>query len=140
MKKDGVLVRDVMSREVVTVRRNDQLALSDGAMQEHRVRHIPVLDDDDLLCGIISQRDLFRGMLLRSIGFGTRAEERLLESFAVKDAMIDDVFSTAADTPLKDAAALMLEHKIGCLPVVEGEGKVVGILTESDFVKLATAS
>lgn len=140
MKKDGVLVRDVMSREVVTVRRNDQLAVPDGAMQEHRVRHIPVLDDDDLLCGIISQRDLFRGMLLRSIGFGTRAEERLLESFAVKDAMIDDVFSTAADTPLKDAAALMLEHKIGCLPVVEDEGKVVGILTESDFVKLATAS
>lgn len=134
MGKRNLVVRDVMSTDVFTLDRNDKLSVADDVMKQRRIRHIPILDRDDELCGIITQRDLFRGILLRSLGFGSRAEEKMLASLSVKDAMIDDVLTTSPDTPLTDAANLMLEKKIGCLPVVE-KNRLVGLISESDFVK-----
>jgi CBS domain-containing membrane protein len=87
-----------------------------------------------VLCGILSHRDLFRGALLRSLGYGQRAEQKLLDSLAVKDAMRDEVVTISPKSTLSDAANLMLSNKIGCLPVVEGE-RLVGIISEADFVK-----
>ncbi|RIL04810.1 MAG: CBS domain-containing protein [Proteobacteria bacterium] len=130
-------VRDCMTHEVATVRRNDQLTLADDLMRLGRVRHTPVLDDrgDDLV-GILSQRDLFRGALARALGYGAHAQQKVLGMLVIKDVMTSDPVTTTPDTPLADAARVMLERKIGCLPVVE-DGKLVGILTESDFLRLA---
>lgn len=136
MSAGGRTVGEVMTREVVTLGRNDVLSVPDDLMRAKRIRHLPVLDDDGMLCGIISQRDLFRGALLRALGYGSRAEERLLASVQVKEAMTEEPRTVAPDTPLRDAARLMREAKIGALPVVE-DGRLVGILTESDFVALA---
>jgi len=130
-------VRDLMSAEVATVRRNDKLVIADDLMNLGRIRHTPVLDDDgDEVVGILSQRDLFRGALARAIGYGSHAQQKLLNQLAVKDVMTTDPVTTTPDTPLAEAARLMLERKIGCLPVVE-RGRLIGILTESDFVRLA---
>lgn len=129
-------VGDVMSDDVQTALRNDPLALADQRMQKGRIRHLPVLDEDGLLCGILSQRDLFRGALLRALGYGSRAEEHLLQKMLVKEAMIEDPVTTTPDTPLAEAARVMVERKLGCLPVVD-DGQLVGILTEGDFVRLA---
>lgn len=130
-------VRDLMTREVATVRRNDQLALADDLMRLGRIRHMPVLDDhaDDLV-GVLSQRDLFRGGLARALGYGAHAQDRLIATLVIKDVMTVDPITTTPDTPLADAARLMSERKIGCLPVVEGT-KLVGLITESDFLRLA---
>jgi len=130
-------VRDLMSAEVATVRRNDKLVIADDLMNLGRIRHTPVLDDEgDEVVGILSQRDLFRGALARAIGYGSHAQQKLLNQLAVKDVMTTDPVTTTPDTPLAEAARLMLERKIGCLPVVE-RGRLIGILTESDFVRLA---
>lgn len=134
MGNRNLVVGDVMSRDVFTLNRNEKLSVADDVMKQRRIRHIPVLDGDDGLCGIITQRDLFRGILLRSLGFGSRAEEKMLDSLSVKDAMHDDVITTSPDTPLADAADLMLSSKVGCLPVVDGE-RLVGLISEADFVK-----
>lgn len=134
MGKGNLCVEDVMSRELFTLGRNDKLSVADDLMKQKRIRHIPVLDGDGALAGIITQRDLFRGTLLKSLGYGTRAEERLLESLVIKDAMHEDVITTTPDTPLADAARLMMEKKIGCLPVV-AEGRLVGLISEADFVE-----
>jgi CBS domain-containing membrane protein len=134
MGKPNLVVGDVMSRDVFTLERNEKLSVADDVMKQRRIRHIPVLDRDGDLCGIITQRDLFRGILLRSLGFGSRAEERMLDSLSVKDAMHEDVITTSPDMPLADAADLMLSSKVGCLPVVEG-GRLVGLISEADFVK-----
>ena len=134
MGKRNLVVADIMSRDVFTLGRNDKLSIADDVMKQKRIRHIPVLDGDGDLCGIITQRDLFRGILLRSLGFGSRAEEKLLDSLSVKDAMHEDVITTSPDTPLADAADLMLSSKVGCLPVVDGE-RLVGLVSETDFVK-----
>jgi len=128
-------VRDVMSREVHTVKRNDELAIADALMKQERVRHLPVLDEDGEVCAVVSQRDLFRGALLRALGFGSRAEELMLKQVAVKEAMSREIQTTTPDTPVADAARLMIDRKIGCLPVIENR-KLVGIVTETDFVRL----
>lgn len=134
MSKRNLRVEDVMSRELFTLGRNDTLSVADDLMKQKRIRHIPVLDADGALAGIVTQRDLFRGILLRSLGYGSRAEEKLLESLVVKDAMHDDVVTTTPDTPLADAARVMLDKKIGCLPVIE-DNRLVGLISEADFVE-----
>ena len=135
MINDQLKVADVMVSEVKTVGRNDKLTSADDIMKQDRIRHLPVLDQDGNLCGIVSQRDLFRGMLLRTLGYGTYLEQKMLDTHAIKEAMIDRVHTTTPDTSLQEAARLMTTHKVGCLPVVDN-GKLVGILTEEDFVKL----
>ena len=130
-------VRDLMSREVQTLGRNDVLTLADDLMSQGRIRHLTVLDDDGGVVGIVSQRDLFKGALARALGYGQHAQERVISQLVVKEVMTNDPVTTTPDTPLSDAAALMLEHKIGALPVL-ASGRLAGILTESDFLKTFT--
>lgn len=133
-----VSVRDLMSHEVTTVRRNDRLSLVDDVMRLGRIRHLPVIDDDDetKLVGLVSLRDVFRGSLARALGYGTRAQQKLLDMLFVKEVMTTELVTTTPDTPLVEAARLMANRKLGCLPVLEN-GRLVGILTEGDFVILA---
>lgn len=135
MAQDLLRVKDVMSREVQVVKRNDQLSVADTLMKQGRIRHLPVLDEDGLVCAVVSQRDLFRGALLRALGYGARAEDTMLRQVPVKEAMSAEIHTIGPDATVADAARIMVERKIGCLPVVEGE-KLVGIVTETDFVKL----
>ncbi len=133
-----MLVLHVMTREVTTLKRNDKLTIADDVMRLGRIRHMPVLEDDDQgLAGIVSQRDLFRGALVRALGYGEVAQRRVMNTILVKEVMTTDVVTTSSDTPLAEAARQMVERKIGCFPVMDN-GELVGILTESDFVELAT--
>jgi CBS domain-containing protein len=132
-------VRDQMSAEVTTLQHNDALVIADDVMRLGRIRHLPVLDDDQRLVGIVSQRDLFRGALARSLGYGTHAQQKLLGQLIVKEVMTSDPVTIGPDAPIAEAAALMIQHKIGCLVVMAGE-ELVGLLTEGDFVAaVATA-
>ncbi|MFZ5894529.1 MAG: CBS domain-containing protein [Myxococcota bacterium] len=130
-----ILVRDVMTRDVVTLGRNDKLLVADDLMRLGRIRHLPVVDEDGELAGIVSQRDLFHSGLIKALGYGTHAQRQALDMVVVKEAMRTQVVTTELDTPLRDAAKVMLERKIGCLVVLD-QGRIAGILTESDFVKL----
>jgi CBS domain-containing protein len=97
------------------------------------VRHVLVVDEEGGLQGVVSQRDLFHGGLLRALGYGTRAKQQALDSLLIKEAMKTEPITTTPDATLQSAARLMAEHKIECLPVLEG-GRIVGIVTEGDFV------
>ncbi len=130
------IVEDLMSRNVKTLDRNDRLTLAEDLMQASRIRHLPVVNDRGRLVGILSQRDLFHSALVRALGFGTNAKDKMLSGIPVKNVMHDQVVTTTPDTPVADAARLMMEHKVGCLPVLRGE-ELVGILTEGDFVAAA---
>jgi CBS domain-containing protein len=127
-----------MTRDVVTLERNDKLLVADDLMRLGRIRHLPVVDEDGRLAGIVSQRDLFHSGLIKALGYGSHAQRKALDMVVVKEAMQTEVVTTTPDTPLRDAARLMLERKIGCLVVLD-EQRIAGILTESDFVKLAAA-
>lgn len=126
-------VQDLMTPDPKTLERNESLTVADELMQMQRLRHLPVLDEDGSVVGVVSQRDLFRSALARAIGYGTHAQDRVMESLLVKEVMSEHPIIVAPDTPLEAAARLMIERKVGCLPVVKKD-KLVGILTETDFV------
>ena len=129
-------VRDVMTADPTTLKRNDRLTLADDIMRLGRVRHLPVVDDDDqTVVGIVTQRDLFRDALAQALGYGRHAQRKLLDTLSVKDVMATEVVTASPDASLVEAAKILTERKIGCLPVVEN-GKLIGILTEGDFVAL----
>ena len=134
---ESLRVRDVMTPDVTTLQRNDMLTLADDIMRLGRIRHLPVLDEDGQLAGILTQRDLFRGALAKALGYGERAQRQLMDTLVVKEVMTAEVLTTTPDTPLAEAAKVLVERKIGCLPVVDG-GRLIGIITEADFVALAT--
>jgi len=136
MNTKTLQVRDVMTKDVVTLGRNEKLSVADDVMRLGRIRHLPIVDDDGALAGIVSQRDLFHSGLLRALGYGSHAKQRALDLLVLKEAMKTDVATISPAAPLVDAAKLMMERKIGCLVVTEGKA-IVGILTETDFVKLA---
>jgi CBS domain-containing protein len=130
-------VRDVMTTDVTTLRRNEKLTLAEDIMQLGRIRHLPVTADDNEseLVGIVSQRDLFRGALAHALGYGEHGRRKILDTLLIKDVMATDVVTTSPDALLVEAARALVERKIGCLPVVE-KSQLVGILTEGDFVAL----
>jgi CBS domain-containing membrane protein len=132
-------VRDLMTATVHTVGRNDKVSEADALMERERVRHLPVVDESGDLAGIVSRRDIFRTALKRTLGYGTTAQDRLFGLLSVKEVMTTAVETVAADAPAAEAARRMIEKKISALVVVEGE-RIVGMLTEADFVRHVAAA
>lgn len=138
MTDDSLLVRDVMTKDVVTLERNDRLLVADDLMRLGRIRHLPVVDETGALAGIVTQRDLFHSGIEKALGHGY-TQRSAPDMVVVREAMKVDVVTTTPDTPLRDAARRMREREIGCLVVVD-DGRIAGILTETDFVKLLARS
>jgi CBS domain-containing membrane protein len=128
-------VGEVMTSELLLIEQNEPLARADELMRSGGVRHILAVDEDGALLGVLSQRDIFHGGLIKALGFGTRARQQALDSLRVKDAMTADPVTTTPEVPIGAAARLMVERKFGCLPVLDAD-RLVGILTESDFARI----
>jgi len=126
------LVRDIMVKEVATLDVNDELSLANDIMRLGRIRHLPVVDGHKLV-GIISERDLFRSSLAQALGYGTKATRDLMKTIRIKDIMVSAVVTVPPDMPLGEAVKLMVDKKIGCLPVVENN-RLVGLVTETDVL------
>ena len=129
-----MFVRDLMTTDVITVEPSESLADVYDLMDANHIRHLPVVDADGELMGLVSHRDLLGGAL-REIGELPVTHQRdLLRSMTVSTIMSEEVETVSPDQDLRDAAYTLIEYKFGCLPVVEGV-HLVGILTESDFVR-----
>ena len=127
-------VREVMTRKVVTISENDTLASLESGIERFRFRHLPVVDGKKLV-GLVSHRDLLHAS---SSFLSSEAEQRnqLIHKQPAKLIMHTDLVTVGPDDSLVDAAKLMWEGKLGCLPVVEDGDVLVGILTEADFLKV----
>ncbi len=121
-----------MSSEVVTLEEHESLSIADRVMNLGRIRHMPVVSEGRLV-GLISQRNLLHNALTDALGESREGNMKILDSIEVSECMTKNPQTCTPDSSLAEAAALMLKHKFGCLPVVDGE-TLVGILTESDFV------
>lgn len=132
----GLQVRDLMSEPVLTVLPNDHLVAVRDLMERHSIRHVPVVDPEGGLLGLVSHRDLLRYSLVEQANVPTIVADEVLERIEVADVMTVDPVTVAPDTLLHKAASIMVHKKYGCLPVV-AKGRLVGILTESDFVRMA---
>ncbi len=125
-------VKEVMVKEIATLDVNDELSLANDIMRLGRIRHLPVVDGGRL-AGIISERDLFRSSLAQALGYGGQASRDLMKTLRIKDIMVKAVTTISPDAKLCEAVRLMMDKKIGCLPVVEGE-HLVGLITETDIM------
>jgi|YNPBryantNP2012_1023418.scaffolds.fasta_scaffold43363_2 CBS domain-containing protein len=126
-------IRDIMAREVATLKVDDELSLAEDIMHLGRIRHLPVMDGPKLK-GIISERDLFRASLASVIDYDLQTKRNYMKTVVIKEVMKTDLITVHPDASIKEAGELMLRHKIGCLPVVEGD-KMVGLVTETDVLR-----
>jgi acetoin utilization protein AcuB/CBS domain-containing protein len=118
---------------VITVTLDTPLSDALAVMREHNVRRLPVVLDTGELCGMITQGDIRGADILRVAGLDPLAVAAALRRVKVYEVMAERPLSITVDTSLREAAMLMIENKIGGLPVVAGSGDVVGIITESDL-------
>ena len=133
-QKRTLEVRDLMTPKVFTLKPTDTLEALYELMDEKHVRHVPIVDREGDLVGLVTHRDLSRSVLGPQEGLPLNVQEEILRRRKVREIMATEVDTIEPDEPLDEAAEMLLENKIGCLPVVEGE-HLVGILTEADFVR-----
>jgi CBS domain-containing protein len=126
MRRESITVSDLMSPMPTTIRatRTAEEALEE--MRSADVRHLPVVDGALRLVGILSDRDVLR------MAGRPEAKEQL-----VRDVMTEDVAVVSPDSRAYEASALMLDRKVGALPVVGADGRLSGIVTETDFLRVA---
>ncbi|MBI4915753.1 MAG: CBS domain-containing protein [Acidobacteria bacterium] len=128
-------VADIMSRELVTLAEDDTLADARACMERGRIRHLPVVRDGRLV-GLVTHRDMLAASFSVFAEVSAREEKRLFSRIPVGELM-HDVVSVSPDSSVREAARLLLDNRFGCLPVVAKDGRLVGIVTEADFLRLA---
>jgi CBS domain-containing membrane protein len=127
-------VRDIMTAQVVVVDAADSLKVVDDIMKWKHVRHLPVVDGEGELVGLVTHRDLLRACVSSIADISHREQDALLRGIPVRQVMRTEMYTVEPDSDVRRAAEIMLDHKIGCVLVVEGR-RLVGILTEADFVR-----
>jgi len=130
-----MLVRERMSTQPVTIRTDTSITEALRTMREKQVRRLPVLDEEGTLAGIVSEKDLLYASPSPASSLSIYEMHYMLSQLLVTELMSRDVITVTPDTPLEEAALLMVNNTIGGLPVVEGD-KLVGIITETDIFKV----
>lgn len=127
-------VRDLMSTDIFVLYVDDNLLLAEEMMQFKRIRHVPVVDREGTLQGLITHRDILRSSIstIAELSNGERREAQA--SIRLRDIMRTQVLTIGPDADIRSAARVMLDKKIGCLLVV-AHRQLLGILTEADFLK-----
>jgi acetoin utilization protein AcuB len=131
-----MLVRDAMSRNLETITAAEPAHTAIRRMVARKVRHLPVVDAEGTLVGIVTDRDLRHYLFSPGVfdRIGQVSSDELLKAARVKQVMSSPAISIHADENLETAARLMVGRKLGALPVVDGD-RLVGIITETDLLR-----
>ena len=127
-----MLVGRRMRTSLITVTKDATLAQAQELLHSHRIRHLPVVEGDRLL-GILTDRDIRQASPSSAAGISPDRTTAFLAQIPVTEAMVRNVRTVSSYTTVEEAARLMIEHKIGCLPVTEAD-RLVGIITETDIL------
>lgn len=130
-------VSEIMHREVVTLTAKERLDLTQDIMNVGRVRHLPVVDDEQRVIGIVSDRDLLASAMTQVLDFDPQSRRTFLRSIDVGEVMAKDVVTVTPDTELGEVARILALRKIGCVPVVGPRGELIGLVTETDLIAAA---
>ena len=130
-----MLVGERMTPRPITIRENESVDEGLRLMREKQIRRLPVLNKGGKLVGIVSEQDLLKVSPSPATSLSIYEIPYLLSKIKIEDVMTEDVITVNVDTPLEDAARIMADSRIGGLPVTK-DGKLVGIITETDMFKL----
>lgn len=129
----SIKVKDIMTSELFVLSPEHNLKDLDTIMSWKSIRHIPVVENGKMV-GLITHRDLLKVLVEMYSSLSTNTDLR--ESILVGEVMNKEIFVVYPETPLQEAASIIKEKKLGCLPVVnESDNSLAGIITEADFVK-----
>ncbi len=128
-----MIVAKRMMRNPVFVDENDSMKKAMDLLRDREIRHLPVLKGGDKLVGIVSERDIKQASPSPATALEIREIYYLLDKVKVKQIMTRRPYTISANAPIEEAALIMREKKIGCLPVVD-DGRLIGILTETDIL------
>ena len=128
-------VKHHMSSPALTITPDTPFQDALKLMHERKIRRLPVVDRNGKLVGIVSERDLLHAAPSPATSLSVWELNYLLWKLTVKDLMATKVLTVTPDALLQEAATIMLEKKIGGLPVVDQDQKVVGVITETDIFK-----
>ena len=129
-----MLVGERMKRPVITIKPEMPIIEALDLMHKEHIRRAPIVKDGKLI-GIVSEKDLLNASPSSATSLSIWEMNYLLSKVQVKDVMTKNVLTVAEDTPLEEAARIMSDNKIGCMPVMR-DGHVVGIITETDLFKI----
>ncbi len=131
-----ITVEELMSSTLYTLPDTASLYSAHQLMKTEKIRHIPIVDENNMFVGLLTQRDLLSAAVSVFADISDAEREELESGIPVKEIMSTDIIVAEEDASLNQAAQFLLETKHGCLPIV-AKGYLKGILTEADFVKLA---
>jgi CBS-domain-containing membrane protein len=132
-----LLVQDIMSSPVVSLLAEQTMPLVEDIMTFRHIRHLPVIDTRRRVVGIVTHRDLLAAQTSTLLGLSAQQRRARQQDVRVADLMTKHVWTVGPESRAADAARLLLDHRFGCLPVVDREGQLVGLVTERDFLRLA---
>jgi acetoin utilization protein AcuB len=128
-------VRNWMTHPVITVESSASLTHAQRMMHEFNIRHLPVVDEEDVLVGILSSGDIRRARPSDAHLLSVWELNYLWDKLTVQNVMSRHVITISADAPLTDALTIMIERRFSSLPVLDEYKRLVGILTEIDLFR-----
>jgi CBS domain-containing protein len=129
-----IFVKEIMTENVVTLTLDNNLKEARLLMSENHIRHLPVVDGQSKVIGVVSQRDILA--VQESDIFNASSGQKKETQVKVSEFFKEQVVTISPDASALKAAKYIQKHKLGCLPVTVEE-KIVGIITDSDFVNVA---
>jgi CBS domain-containing protein len=127
-------VREIMRPQVVCISAGERLSTVEEIMTLGGVRHMPVVKSGELV-GVVSERDLLRASLSNLSSYGSEQRRAFLHAVEITRVMSQPAIVIQEDESVAKAALVMAERKIGCLPVVDADGALVGLVTETDVLR-----
>ncbi len=133
-----VKVSEVMTSPVISIRVNAPFHEVSDLFKKHQIRHLPIVDHEGKLKGLVSERDLFRIHSPQRLDDGSWFYDKdMLDGFILSSVMKTNPVALHPDDSLAEALSLMARFKIGCIPIIDAEGKLCGILTQVDLLEIA---
>lgn len=126
-------IEAIMTTELITIPPSASLAEAQSVMQKNRIHHLPVVEGEDRLVGLLTLTDVLSATDSRLRNDDSRIHP---EDVCIREVMVTDVITVDARASLRQAALFIEKHKIGCLPVID-DGRLAGIITDTDFVAVA---
>jgi CBS domain-containing protein len=127
-------MRELMSGGLITVGRETPILEARDLMVKERIRHVLVTDTGGVLLGIVTDRDIRLNLPSQATSLSVWEINHLLTKLTIGQVMTQSVITVGPDRPARDGARVMLDHKIGALPVLD-DGRLVGIVTETDIAR-----
>lgn len=130
-------VAAIMSQKVFTTTADAELAVLRQVFAQAMYQHVPVIDSTNRVIGIVSVKDYFRILSPVMDSASDTTVELFMQNRRVRQIMVSPVITVTEDTGIRAAATLLVKHNIGCLPVVDAQKRLLGIVSWKDIVKAA---